>query len=58
MILLFNKIILTVLIALLFCACAKEGEQSITFHDGFLREEVSSQLLKKDIRFRRDGNTI
>lgn len=50
---------LTVLLAvLLLISCAKEKEQSISFHDNYLEQQVVQRMEDENISFRREGNTI
>ncbi|MFQ5644897.1 MAG: hypothetical protein ACE5FQ_14545 [Thiogranum sp.] len=53
-----NRLLYVLLVVLLLNACTKDSEQSITFYDELLEQEVVTVLVKDDIPFRRDGNTI
>lgn len=46
------------LIALLLISCAQEKEQSISFHDKYLEQQVVQRMEDQNISFRREGNTI
>lgn len=54
----FSIALVAVLATIMLTACADEGEQSMTFHDEYLEQNVVRKLESEEIPFRREGTTI
>jgi len=50
--------LVAVLATFVLTACAEQGEQSMSFHDEYLEQQVVRRLESADIPFRREGTTI